>query len=177
MALQDDAPRPYIIPTNFNDDDQLLGTTLGINKRNVVETIIVDIFIWLIIGVLPFIPLVLLIIRLVLILIISTVFVVGIKGESILQFTIAVIRAKKRRRQLHLRRVGYIERSKRQIIERDKKLEELETIKKERREAKLREREEREEAKLLAKEQRRTKKLEKAEQRRIEKEERKRIQS
>lgn len=175
--MQDDAPQQYFNPTNFNDDDQFLGTSLGINKTNVIETVIVDIAIWFMVGILPFIPLALLIIRLTLIVIVSTVFIVGIKGESILQFIFAVVRAKKRRRQLHLRRVGYIERSKREIIERDKKLEELETIKREKRESKLREREEREEAKLLAKEQRRTSKLEKAEQRRIEKEQRKRIQS
>ena len=96
----------YAIPANYTDSGKLLGGML--ETRNTVETGILLFFIgypelmWMHV---PFMAKVL--IMTITLLPVGIVGLMGLGGDSLMQFVIHMIMFWKRRRKLHLRRIGY----------------------------------------------------------------------
>ena len=96
----------YVIPANYTDSGKLFGGMLEV--RNTIETVILLILIgypqlmWLTV---PFMTKI--IIMTVTLLPVGIISLMGISGDSLMQFVIHMILFWKRRRKLHLRRIGY----------------------------------------------------------------------
>ena len=96
----------YAIPANYTDSGKLFGGML--ETRNTVETCVLLFLIgypelmWMNI---PFVAKI--IIMTVTLLPIGILGLMGIGGDSLIQYVIHIIKFWKRRRKLHLRRIGY----------------------------------------------------------------------
>ncbi len=96
----------YIIPANYTDSGKLFGGMLEV--RNTIETIVLVLLIgypqimWL-----PLQGSVKMIVLIVTIIPLAVFSLMGIGGDSLLQYTTHIIRWWLARRQLHYRRIGY----------------------------------------------------------------------
>ena len=96
----------YTIPANYTDSGRLLGGMLEV--RNSIEAV----FLVLLIGYpelmwLPFSPIVKMILMTVTLLPLAVIALIGIGGDSLMQYFFNMCKFWIRRRKLHFRRIGY----------------------------------------------------------------------
>ena len=97
-----DRPDEFYIPDNMNDGKHFLH----IKNRNLIETVVMELAYFKIIGIIPFVLQVRIVICVIGALIIFFLGVFGIHGESLTEFIGTVIRFNKKRAVLHLMKAG-----------------------------------------------------------------------
>jgi len=96
----------YTIPANYTDSGRLLGGMLEV--RNTIEAV----FLVLLIGYpelmwLPFSPIVKMILMTITLLPLGVIALIGVSGDSLMQYFFNMCMFWIRRRKLHFRRIGY----------------------------------------------------------------------
>lgn len=109
-------PDTYYIPSNYAEEHRFKGVAY----RNIAEAVVVAFLLFQLIELTPFIRIIRVVAEIIICGGVGIFFLVGIKGESVIQFLISFITFRKSRRKLHLRRTGYVNKKQR---EKDEKAE------------------------------------------------------
>lgn len=109
----------YYIPKNYNTSDSFLGYPY----RHWIEAAIAVILFFYLINQTPFILTIRIPATVIICGLVGLLFIVGIKGESVTEFFVSYLIFRKKKRVLHLRRNGYVEKKERKQQEKSLKKE------------------------------------------------------
>lgn len=99
-----DEDQSFYIPDNIKEDE-----TFKIPQRNLIETVVADFIVYQGIKMTPFIPEIKITATILCLLGISILFIVGIKGESITEFIITLMKYRRKQKRMRYRKCNEIE--------------------------------------------------------------------